>query len=290
MIPSIAFQRLLARLQPLANASKHATSIRLRLGLSFRLKRFMVVGSHSRNTAIRHSSDIDYFAVLSRADARRGDGYISSSTLLDKIKEDLAARFWQTPVSRDGQATVVDFGGGDYSVDVVPSIFWEMTQSNWPIYQIPDGDGGWMPASPELHNKFIREADVRSGGKLRRTAQLVKFWRECRTPRVPISSFHLELLLASFKTCEGVKSYSQCLTETFQLLAHRECRAYRDPIGISGNVGATKTMAQQDAALRSVVHARDHAKSALEAELWRDYGEACRQWDIVFNGFFPKST
>jgi signal transduction histidine kinase len=49
--------------------------------------------------------------------------------------------------------------------------------------------------------KYIREADVRSGGKLRHVAQLMKHWRECRSPRVPLSSFHIEMLLVSARNC-----------------------------------------------------------------------------------------
>jgi len=288
---SISFQRLISRIQPLQSevnlARLHSATIKSRLLKSFRLRKFIIVGSHSRGTAIRYYSDVDYFAVLSRMDARRGDTYINSATLLNKVKDDLSYRFWQTELSRDGQAVVIQFAAGEYSVDVVPAIFWEMTAKNWPIYQIPDGIGDYIPTSPEIHNTFIRREDTKSGHKLRRTAQLIKFWRECRDPRVPISSFHIELLLASYKICEGIKTYRQCLTETFQLLAQRECRAFRDPLSISGNVPATTTEAQREAALRSVIYARDHAKAALYAESLRDNNEACRQWDIVFNGEFP---
>lgn len=288
---AVAFRRLILRIEPLQtelnSALNHTATIKTRLAKSFRLRKFITVGSHSRKTAIRHYSDVDYFVVFARDDARWGDSYKSSSTFLNNIKDDLADRFWQTNIYRDVQAVVANFGKGEYSVDVVPAIFWGMNSNNWPIYQMPDGDGGWMPTSPEIHNKFIHATDSKSGGKLRRTAQLIKFWRECRTPRVPISSFHIELLLASSKICVGIKTYTRCLVEAFQLLAERECRAYRDPMNISGNVGAVKTEAQREEVLRSIVHAREHAKKALVAESCGDHNEACRQWDIVFNGKFP---
>ena len=120
--------------------------------------------------------------MFARDEFRRGDRYTRSTRVLDNIRDDLAARFWQTPVSRDGPAVVVRFGGGDYSVDVAPAIFWEMNADKWPIYYMPDGAGNWMRTSPELHNKFIRNANARSGQKLRRTVHLIKYWRECRSP------------------------------------------------------------------------------------------------------------
>ena len=172
------FLKLLSGIRPLqgemAQALRHASSIKARLGSSFRLRKFLLVGSHARQTAIRRYSDVDYFAVFSRDDFRWGDGYKSSNTVLDNLRTDLGNRFRQTSVYRDGPAVVASFRQGDYGVDVVPAIFWEMNPRKWPIYYMPDGNGGWIRTSPEYHNKFIRDADGRSGGKLKRTVQFVK--------------------------------------------------------------------------------------------------------------------
>jgi SMODS domain-containing protein len=291
MSTPVSFQSLITRIAPLQSeldeAKSHADSIRARLQSSFNLKKFVIVGSHSRETAIRRYSDVDHFAVFSRDEFRWGNEYKNSDTVLNNIKDDLAQRFTQTPVHRDGPAVVVSFGQGNHSVDVVPAMFWEVNKENWPIYYIPDGNGGWIPTSPELHNKYIRDADQRSSGKLKRTSQLVKFWRECRSPRIPIASFHLDLLLASQKVCDGVKSIAQCLSDGFRLLATRDCRALQDPLGISNFVSAVKTESQQDAARQAVAHAYDHVARALEAERYGKTLEARRQWNIVFNDKFP---
>lgn len=289
---SDSFQKLIAQIAPLPKelerAAGHRASIESRLASSFNLNKFLSVGSHSRETAVRRYSDIDLFGVFKREDFRRGDKYVNSNTAIDNLRKDLAERFWQTSVYKDGPAVVVSFGQGDYSVDVVPAMFWEIDSHKRPIYYMPNGTGEWMKTSPESHNRFIREADERSGYKLRRTVQMMKYWRECRTPRIPISSFHLDLLLANERICEGVKSYSQCLTEAFQLLTRRDCSAYLDPLGISGYVSAVKMGAQRDVASRSVANSAYHAAKALEAERNSNQVEAVRQWDIVFNTNFPK--
>jgi hypothetical protein len=171
---------------------------------------------------------------------------------------------------------------------VVPSRFHGMTQTNRPLYKKPDGADDWMLTAPEVHAKYIQDADRKSMGKLRRTAQLMKFWRDCRTPKVPLSSFHIEMLLASFRICEGVKSYTECVTELFQLLAQRECQAIRDPLQIAGHIGAIRGAQQRETALRSIAYSRDHAKEALYAERHTCVQEAKRQWDIVFHGNFPR--
>lgn len=291
MSVSASFQKLINRLDPsdaeVSAAQQHASAIKTRLKSSFRLKKLMVAGSYSRRTYIGGSSDIDLFAVLSRDDVRWGGSYVSSNTTLDNVKGDLETRYPYTSIYRDVHAIVVDFSATRSRVDVVPSVFAKMTDNNWPLYAMPDGAGDWMQTCPELHNAYIKKKDDESGGKLRRTAQLMKFWRECRSPKVPLSSFHIEMLLASHGICVGVKSYADCVTETLQLLAQRGCHAFRDPLGIAGNIGATRSYLQRETTLRSIVYSRDHAKAALRADLYGDVAEAKRQWDIVFNGQFP---
>lgn len=290
MSVSASFSKLIDRIQPtqteIQNAVQHAKQIKTRLEQSYNLKKLFSGGSFPRQTYIHSSSDIDIFAVFARDDIRWGDGYVRSSTALDNLRRDLEARYPASTVHRDVHAIVVSFSDG-VKVDVVPTAFHGMTARNWPVYKMPDGAGNWMQTSPELHAQYVKEADDKSGGKLRRTAQLMKFWRECRSPKVPLSSFHIELLLASSRICEGAKGYADCVTELFQLLAQRECQAIRDPLQIAGNIGATRSFQQRETALRSIVYSRDHAKDALYAERQGYVQEAKRQWDIVFNGQFP---
>ena len=138
------FQTLLARIQPLetevAAAYAHAESVKARLQTCFKLRKFRVVGSHARRSAIRSYSDVDYFTVLGREEVRWGEAYVQSSTILERVREDLSDRFWQTRISRDGQAIVLNFGNGVSAVEVVPAFFGEMG-AKWPVYLIPDGCG-----------------------------------------------------------------------------------------------------------------------------------------------------
>ncbi len=288
---NVSFVKLIHKIQPLtseiAKANSHRVSITQRLLKSFKLIKVFPIGSHSRKSAIKYHSDVDLLAVFSRKDIKWGGSYISSGRFLENIRGDLSERFWQTDIAKDKQAVVVSFGDGEYPVDVVPAIFWGINDNKYPIYLIPDGLDNWIQTSPEFHNNYIQAVDERSGGKLRRTAQLIKFWRECRSPRIPLSSFHLEILLAASRICEGIKSYTQCLYETFTLLNERECRAIRDPIGISGNIGLVKSEAQIETALKAVTYSLEHAKKAQHAKALGKMDEAWRQWNIVFNGELP---
>lgn len=288
---SKSFGKLIMRIQPteaeLSSARQHVSVIKNRLTATFKINRFVPGGSLSRETYIRSQSDVDLFAVISRSDVTWGDKWVSSTTTLNNIRDELAYRYPKTPVGRDVHAVVVEFSQGQ-SVDVVPAVFDKMLDGKWPQYWIPDGDGGWMAACPARHNAYINAANLQSGGKLRRVAQLLKFWRECRSPRVPLSSFHIEMILASLGICKGVKTYAACVTEVLQNLASRECRALQDPLGIAGNIAAVKTDNQRESALASIRNARDHAKDACVADYASDVEEAWRQWNIAFNYEFPK--
>lgn len=288
---SNSFQELLRRIQPLQSeidaAQGHLATIKTRLEKAekLELKNYFTAGSFSRGSFIRGKSDVDVFAVFSRDSVRRGDNYMSSNTVLDNLKAELDGRFWNTTVYRDGPAVVVEFT--DCKVDVVPSVFYEFTEHKWPMYWRPDSAGGWMKTAPGLHNAYIKQKDDAAGGKLKCTSQLLKFWRECRSPRIPVSSFHIEMVLASQSICNGVKSYGECATELLQNLASRECRAMQDPYSISGNIPAVKTESQRETTLASVRYSRDHAKAALSAAYNGDVAKALRQWDIVYNDKFP---
>jgi hypothetical protein len=144
-----------------------------------------------------------------------------------------------------------------------------------------------METVPELHGEFIKKANVASGQKFNYCIQLLKFWRECRAPRTPIGSFHLELLLANEGTFGRVVSYQECIRDAFQLLSNRRCCAIQDPLGISGLVKAAHTDAQVQAAYTHIGTALDKANRALIAERNGNQSDARYYWNLVFNDCFP---
>jgi len=286
--PQAMFANLLLKIQPyegeLKRAQSHTLTVRSRLNRSFDLSRFAKIGSHSRGTAIRWYSDLDFIAVLRKNEAKWGGRIVSSSTLLNRVRDDLQDRYTQTAVRRDMQAIVVDFAGGQRSLDIVPAIFSRFLPKHGPVYSIPNGLDDWIETSPDSHNRYIKLANLRAGNKMTRVIQLLKWWKHSRQNPIPITSFHIEMLLAFSGVCSGVKSYTQCLYEAFKLMVERECRGLRDPLGISGVIYAVQTDAQWQEAKIAANHAYTHAGVALAAEQRRDFEEANRQWAIVFNG------
>jgi hypothetical protein len=288
-----AFQRLISRIEPTARDvslfDAHADSVKRALETHVGANRVDVMGSARRGSAIHGRSDVDLLAVLPIAAVRWGDALKSSDTVLKQIRDVLAYRYHSTAMGRDGQAIVVQFGDGTHPVDVVPAVWSHHAGPyNYPIHVIPDGAGDWMPTSPDTHNRFIAEADARAGGKQRYVARIFKYWRDTRMPRVPVSGFHVEMLLASNDFCAGARSYAAIFRDLLVEISNRKCAALNDPCGISGRIQACNTDAKRQQALRTTYAAAEHADSAVDAERAGDIREALRQWDLVFNGQFPR--
>ncbi len=287
-----SFHTLLERIAPSdiqrQRIATHRDTIAARLKNQFAFYKLLTIGSYARGTDIAGESDVDLFAVFTKEEVTWGNSVKSSTTMLDNVRIALEGRFPNTTIRRDVHAIVVAFSSG-VSVDVVPAYFAGMTSDNrFPIYAMPDGAGGWMRVSPDAHTSYIAQADGQAVGKLRGTARLMKFWRTCRSPIIPLSSFHIEMVLAQETICAGVKTYATCVTELLMKLAARDCSALRDPLGIAGNIPAVKVPSMQQRTIDSVCNSRDHAKSAESSDYWGSTAEARRQWDIVFNGHFPK--
>lgn len=286
-----SFHTIIERIAPsLAQRDRIAThrdTIAARLRDQFSFYKLITIGSYERGTDIAGESDVDLFAVFRRDEITWGGSLKSSNTVLDNVRRALEGRYPGTTIYRDVHAIVVRFSSG-VQVDVVPAFFEGMTaDGKFPTYGMPDGAGSWMRVSPDAHRAYIQKADLASGGKLRSTARLMKYWRSRRPTAVSISSFHIEMVLAQEGICTGVKSYATCFTELLMKLAERNGGALRDPLGIAGNIPAVKTPSMHERTVNSIVRSRDCAKEAQKLDAWGTTAEARRQWEIVFNGSFP---
>lgn len=264
----------------------HRSSVTRRIRSTLDTVNVVAIGSYSRGTAAANVSDVDLLAVLRTPAVSRAGALNSSDTVLANVRARLEERYTNTDVGKDGQAVVVGFADGKYPVDVVPAVYARAGVNNYPVYKIPDGEGDWMETSPGVHNKYIEEADRRSGYKLKQVAKLIKLWRTCRSQ--PLNSFHLELLLAHSNVCTGARGYAECVADALTLFCERDARALHDPMEISGNVRATNTEAQRLKLVASLRESAEHAQKALSNGRYGMLSEGYRQWDIVFNGYFPK--
>lgn len=282
------FVEYVARITPRAGVREtmvlRSSQIQRALARTMPISRAIRVGSFYKRTAIRDRSDLDFFVVLRREAVRWGGEYTASTTVLRNIRAAIIDRYPTSDIGRDVSAVTVSFADG-IAVDVVPAVFEGPIAGGYPMYLIPDGDGGWLETSPDRQRLVFSLADAASRGKLRASVQLVKAWARYREVPLPISSFYLETVLAQAGLTRGARSYSRILTESILALADRGERAVRDPLGISGYIHVAATEAQRGTVARSLRYASYHASAALKAEMEGDAVEAVRQWRTVLPGF-----
>ena len=265
----------------------HRTSVTSTLKANLETVEIGLMGSYERGSAVGGFSDIDLLAVVKMSEIKWGDSWKSSTAVMQTVRKSLLARFPGTDVGRDGQAVVVRFADGEDPVDVVPAAYVGPGPSNYPTYAIPDGEGNWMKTAPQAHNRYIELRN--GGGKLPNVARIAKWWRISRDVEIPLSGFHVEMLLASEGICTGVKSYAECFADLLGVLQRRGCAALQDPLGVSGYIRAAASQSQRDQLIASVAWSAERARRAIEAERQRDLQEAYRLWGLVFKGAFPQS-
>jgi len=265
----------------------HEEQVVARLRSDFDVVKIVRMGSFSRGSAVRGSSDLDLLVVLTRDEIMWGENFKRSGTVMQNVRASLAARFRQTDIGRDGQAVVVFFGD-DRTVDVVPAAYGGPQKNNGrPLYWIPDGKDGWMPTAPETHGKYIADGETASGNKLKSVTRILKYWAGCRSPALPLSGFHLELLLTQAETCAPGRSLSACVADALTLLARRDCRALQDPSRLSGLISAAPTDAKREKLLAAARQSANWAATAVNYEAGYDAQNARRYWSMAFNGGFP---
>lgn len=170
-------------------AKKHRASIEACLQNNFGLNRFVRIGSFGNGTSISGYSDVDYLACLPRDQLTR----VSTSSLT-KVRNALDTRFPYTGVHVSCPAVVVPFGNTKAeTTEVVPADYLRESKG-YKIYDIADCAGGWMNASPDAHNDYVRYIDDKLRGKVKPLIRFIKAWKYFRD--VPISSFYLELRVA----------------------------------------------------------------------------------------------
>ncbi len=132
--------------------------------------------------------------------------------------------------------------------------------------------GGCLPARNCTTNISVRPTSERQQTPPCRAA--FRSTGECRSPRVPLSSFHIEMLLHR-KALPGVKSYARrALRRPCNLLLNGNAAPCGDPLGIAGHIRAVKTEAQRESSLASVRYSREHAKDGCLSDYAGNVNEA----------------
>jgi hypothetical protein len=244
------------------------------------LKRFCRIGSFGNGTSVAGFSDIDYLAVLPGSVLTTNSAYSMS-----KVRDALAKRFWATEVRIDCPAIALPFGtvAAEHTEIVIADYVSDL--GGFPTYDIPDCQGGWMRASPDAHNHYVNEQDLRLDRRVKSLIRFIKAWKYLRS--VPISSFYLEMRVAKYCETEKTILYEHDVRRVFKMLWDCQLADMRDPMGITGSVPACKTAIKRADALSKLQTAFTRSDNAIVASSSGRVSDAFDWWRLVFDYTFP---
>tara|TARA_B100000745_G_scaffold52942_1_gene31475 strand:+ start:5866 stop:6741 length:876 start_codon:yes stop_codon:yes gene_type:complete len=258
----------------------HRSSIETCLKNNFGMNRFFRTGSIGNGTNVNGFSDTDYFAGIHRENLRD-----NSATTLRQVKEVLENRFSTTAGIRvDSPAVVIPFGtSASETTEIIPADYLRTT-SGVNIYDIPDGKGGWMQASPKAHKDYVTDINAKLSYKVKPLIRFVKAWKFYNN--VPVSSFYLEMRVAKFASSETSIAYSIDLRSIFKHLVDIDLAAMNNPAGIPGSTQACRSAAAKVEAMSKLNTALRRANNARDCESSGNIKDAFYWWNLLFDHNF----
>ncbi len=162
-------------------------------GLNSDTDHSFLIGSWSKDTAIRPPRDVDLYFLLPPHVYPRFQGYLwnRQSALLQEVKEVISETYPDTDMRGDGQVIVVRFES--YNVEVAPAF--ELTNGNYWICNTHDG-GSYKETAPWAEANHIETIDKTNNRNLRPLIRMLKGWQDWCS--VPTKSFEFELLATDF--------------------------------------------------------------------------------------------
>ncbi|SER90649.1 nucleotidyltransferase domain-containing protein [Pedobacter rhizosphaerae] len=282
------FETFIGWLSPLLSehqkATAHRESVKRCMENNFGCSSLIETGSFGNGTGVRHYSDTDYFA---RCPSDRL--WADSAYTLRKVKEALQYTFSSTSnIMVKTPAVQIPFGlYKSETMEVTPAYYGGQVSTPFGdkyYYKIPDYTGGWMDSSPGAHIAYVNRENDRLSGKLKPLIQMIKAWKFYNA--VPITSFYLELRVTKYAENEKVIVYDIDIKNIMKMLNDNQLAGLRDPMGISGNVPACKTLAKRLEALSKLNTAATRAIKAVENRE-KNITDAFYWWNLFFNGHFP---
>ena len=262
----------------------HKSSVKSCLEKNFECYNFFETGSFGNGTGVRHHSDTDYFAACPTDKLKQ-----NSSSTLRELKAALQETFWNTGgIEVDSPAVKIPFGYyKSETLEVTPCSYEGMINTphgSKALYDIANGEGGWMKSSPAPHNAYVKYHDERLGGRLKPLIRLVKAWKFYNS--VPIMSFYLEVRVTKYAEKETAIVYDIDLRHVMKSMHDADLAMIQDPMGISGYIKACTSDAKRVEALSKVKTGFIRADKAYEKRT-SNVDDAFDWWNLYFNDKFP---
>lgn len=288
-MPSVsnAFERFVSALEltdpERDRAKRQKEVVRENVRGRLEVKRDIISGSYSRNTAIRPLNDIDLFFILdeeAHADLRE-----SPQACLKAVQDALAEAYPNKEEPKLQKRSVnIEFSGTGIGYDVVPAFDDGIPEGE---YEIPDVDSDtWIRTNPEEHKRLSIEANKRAENKLKPLIKAAKHWNREAGKLLP--SFHLDVMSWSVFTA-GPASYPEGLFLLFDALSSAVMLPCPDPAGLGPDIDHGMTDTARTSAHKALKEAARHAKVALRLDTEGLTEEAHYVWRQLLGSVYPEA-
>lgn len=267
------------------SAASHRASVEAKLRAGFGLITMFRTGSFGAATNVRGYSDVDYFAVIPRANLKQ-----NSSSTLAAVAEAMRDRFPLTADIRvNGPGVQMPFGDeGAERVEIIPVDETGKTKLGFRAFEMPNELGGWKFSAPESHKAYVDDNDTKLSGKLRPLIRLVKAWKFYRN--VPVRSFYLEMRVAALMASETVIIHEIDLKNILNTLWEDQLADIIDPRfpddGLT--LSACSSVSSRTDALSKLGNAATWSQQAMSEEHANRPAAAIGRWNLVYADRFPK--
>lgn len=253
-------------------AASHRASIETWLKKDLDIVRMRETGSWHHGTAIRASSDVDYFVTMP------GTKPISSGDALEALRTSLARGLPHCWIRSDRPAVRIDYYDGGPAVEITPAYYQDTDD-----YDIPDPNGtGWIRSNPVVHLEYVNKAQRETDSKAKSLIRLVKTWKAWN--KVPLSSFYLEMRTAKHALANKPIIYDWDLRSIFKGLAGDGLREMNDPTNYGRRISTgTGGLADVYAAKMTLDQAARLSALARDATEAGDHATAVAHYRRIFN-------
>lgn len=231
----------------------------------------LMVGSYGRHTAIRGVSDLDMIFILP-PDLRSGcDGKSGPRMMLNRVRDDLRARYPNTEVRVDQCVVRMQFVSNAFKFEVQPAF-----ENDDGSFYYPDTVAeGWKVTKPRDEISATKECNDRTSKSMRHLARMARAWKNANG--VAMGGLLIDTLVHRFFSMTdaydsaGLGSYALMVRDFFEFLKDEPDRDYYLALGSNQRV-KVKARFQPKAkkAYNRCLEAIEDEGTASASKKWRE--------------------
>lgn len=238
----------------------------------------LMVGSFGRHTAIKGVSDLDMIFILPPGIRSNYDGETGPRRMLERVRDDLKARYPYTSVRVDQCVVRVQFTSNAFKFEVQPAF--ENADGS---FDYPDTEAeGWKVTKPREEIAATKECNDRTSKNMRHLARMARAWKNANG--VVMGGLLIDTLVHRFfaTTDEydsaGTGSFGPMVRDFFEFLKDEPDKDYYLALGSHQRVKVKK---------RFQPKAKKAYNRCLEAIEDEGKASANKKWREVFGTAVP---